>query len=59
MAYKKLNGYYTKIAELIIYFSDKEYIIAKIKAEIDKVYDLGVADGFCEGYQEGRKDFSD
>lgn len=58
MATKKLNSYYKEIDTIINIYTDKEYIKQRMKSLIEKVYDFGVADGFGEGYQEGKSDFT-
>lgn len=49
---KKLNTYYKEIETIINTYNNKEYMIARMNKLIEKVYDLGVADGFAECLME-------
>ena len=55
---KKLISFYKEIDTITDIYTDKKYINQRMKELIDRVYDFGVADGFAEGYQEGKSDFT-
>ena len=56
---QKIKRYYETIEKCIKYMEfDKEYWTKRIKETLIELYELGNADGFAEGYMEGKKDFN-
>lgn len=56
---QKIKRFYETIENAIKFMEfDEAYWTKRIKETLVELYELGVADGFAEGYMEGKNDFN-